>query len=158
NECYGVQPTPEQSVQQSIGAMAVSVETQVLAKFDQLVALVSQDPLPAAATLVPQIKQLLADLDSLTGNTVDAFLLNAIIAQEQSLAAHPTSPILDQGSIPPNPIKDAAHILRPSGEEILRGETEPFANYSIFVPRDGLVTRIDFYDPATKEFGQITPD
>jgi hypothetical protein len=39
----------------------------------------------------------------------------------------------------------------------IRGETGPFGQYQLFVPRDGTLLSVDFYDPRTKRHGLVFP-
>jgi hypothetical protein len=63
----------------------------------------------------------------------------------------------DYGNAPSYPVLYAAEIVRPSGTLTLRGQTEPFGRYSLFVPRDGQLVGVSFYDPRTRRWGSITP-
>ena len=59
---------------------------------------------------------------------------------------------------PPYPVLYAATISRPSGLLTLRGETQPYGQYTLFVPPDGELLDVSFYDPKTKGFAFITPN
>src|SRR5262249_13250461 len=58
---------------------------------------------------------------------------------------------------PDYPVLFAAKIFRPSGPLIIRGETGPLGQYQIFVPRDGVLQHVSFYDPKTDRYGWIAP-
>ncbi|MCI0540529.1 MAG: hypothetical protein L0Z50_35460, partial [Verrucomicrobiales bacterium] len=61
------------------------------------------------------------------------------------------------GNAPPYPVLYAAEVLRPGGLFYLRGETEPYGQYGLFVPRDGTLLSVHFYDPKTKTYDVIFP-
>jgi hypothetical protein len=142
----------------AVMAAAASVDDLVDAKFDELFAVLSQDPLPAPEVLANAVQEILDDLDALTGNDLRGFLLNSIMRIDRERVAGMPVPFLEIGSVPPRPVKYAAHILRPSGDFYIRGNTEAFLNYQIFVPRDGLLVAVDFYDPVRNRLGHIVPD
>src|SRR5262249_37300175 len=64
----------------------------------------------------------------------------------------------DVGNAPEYPVLFAAKVLRPSGLFTMRGETEPFGQYSLFLPPDGTLLYVSFFDPKTKMFAVITPN
>jgi hypothetical protein len=63
----------------------------------------------------------------------------------------------DLGNAPGYPILYMARVTRPGGTLELRGMTGPFGQYSLFIPRDGRLDEVSFYDPKTRSFGHVHP-
>ncbi len=62
------------------------------------------------------------------------------------------------GNAPAYPMLYLAEIARADGTILdLRGETGPFASYELYVPSDGEIMIVAFYDPLTKRFGSVHP-
>jgi hypothetical protein len=112
------------------------------------------EALPPAAQA--QIDSLVAKANSLAGGDASEFLQNYESSRETEQAAAGT---LDEpdGNAPDYPVLYAAMILRPSGPMIIRGQTEPFGQYQLFVPRDGRLLSVRFYDPFTKSSAIVYP-
>ena len=58
---------------------------------------------------------------------------------------------------PAYPVHFVAEVARAEGKLFLRGQTDPFGNYALFVPRDGTLERITFYDTLTDRVATINP-
>jgi hypothetical protein len=109
------------------------------------------------ASVDEQILKLLDSADALAGGSAAAFLDNYLLQQEIQAAADGT---LDEpdGNAPDYPVLYVAEILRNNGDTLyLRGQTEPFGQYQIFVPRDGRLVSVRFYDPDTATFAIVYP-
>ncbi|MBI3416827.1 MAG: Ig-like domain-containing protein [Verrucomicrobia bacterium] len=65
---------------------------------------------------------------------------------------------LNSGNAPPYPVLYSALVSRPKGLFTIRGQTEPFGQYTLFLPPDGTLLEVSFYDPKTKQYGLITPN
>lgn len=142
----------------ALASAAPSIAELVDMKFDELVGLYSQTPPLSPEVRVRALQTILDDLAALTGNDVRAFLLDAIVGIERAEAGRGTPlPLLDNGTVTPYPVKYAAHVLRPSGDFYIRGQTEALLNYEIFVPADGLLVGVDFYDPVGNRVGHVIP-
>lgn len=60
------------------------------------------------------------------------------------------------GNAPPYSVLYAAQIQRSDGQDlILRGQTDAYGQYSLFVPRDGELLYVSFYDPQTNSWGVV---
>ncbi|MEO8429176.1 MAG: Ig-like domain-containing protein, partial [Verrucomicrobiota bacterium] len=110
-----------------------------------------------------QIESLLLQADTVAGGNGLMYLAGQIVAfeeesaiQARSIGVEPED--LNPGNAPPYPVFYAATVFRPGGLFTLRGETDPFGQYSLFVPRDGTLLNVSFYDHRTKNFGIITPN
>jgi hypothetical protein len=136
-----------------------SVADQIIAIFNQIIDLTAgavsqQQGVPQSD--LDQAAALEAQADSIVGGSAVDYLLQLVIAAEQEDLQTPGTSSADLGNAPPYSISYAATILRKdSGLFFLRDQTEPFGNYAIFVPRDGTLIKIDFYDPKTKSFGTV---
>ncbi len=62
---------------------------------------------------------------------------------------------LDFGNAPPYPIMYAAAIEAQNGQLYLRGQTDPYGNYRLFLPRGARVSHVCFYDPRQHSFGIV---
>jgi hypothetical protein len=116
-----------------------------------------------ASVLLKRVEEefdgLLAQADELAGGDAAAFLDQDTVEIDRELAAdadiHPAPPL---DAYPHYPILYAAEIQRPSGVFYLRGETTASGEYTLFVPRGGVLSRVLFFDPITKGVGLVSPD
>jgi hypothetical protein len=135
-----------------------TVVSQIRDIFQQIDALaepyLNTDALPA--NVQAQIGTLVANANTLAGGDVSAYLSNnALQAEVQAAAAGTlTEP---EGNAPEYPVFYAAEIQRPGGVIYLRGQTEPYGQYELFVPRDGQLISVRFYDPQTQSYALIFP-
>ncbi|MBI3415185.1 MAG: Ig-like domain-containing protein [Verrucomicrobia bacterium] len=120
----------------------------------------TQSPFPT--NVLNQLQGLRQKADILASGNAREYLKNrtvkaeeAFVAAARALGLEPDD--LRPGNAPPYPVLYAARIARLGGQFILRGETGPFGQYSLFVPRDGTLLYVSFYDARTKQFGLITP-
>ena len=143
-----------------------SVETQLTAILDQIIDLVSpyfstNSPLPAE--ILSQVESLHAQANNLVGGDAAAYLKSLIIEDEETRAAQARlrghEPDDSRpGNAPEYPVLYTARISRPSGRFFLRGETGPYGQYTLFVPRDGVLLDVSFFDPRTKRIGMVMPN
>ncbi|MEO8428278.1 MAG: Ig-like domain-containing protein, partial [Verrucomicrobiota bacterium] len=152
-------PTEARAFQATaLGPESESLRELILGLIDQARAILApyiekgNAPAPEARA---QADALYEQADRLAGGDAAAFLeIHAIelerqMSQLESQVGPPT-----QGP-PSYPVRYVADILRPNGLLYLRGETAPFGQYSVFVPRDGRLLSVSFYDPHTEGFDQI---
>lgn len=121
------------------------------------------DKVPLPADWEAQIQTLQQQAMAVVGGDPNEFLSRMIAADEErnadyagQIGVKPED--LEPFSQPPYPVLYAATIERPSGTYILRGETRPRGQYSLFVPRDGQLLDVSIYDPRTRKFGIILPN
>jgi hypothetical protein len=162
-----LQPLPvSQQALANAPVPAVPALEQISSFLEEVVQLM----LPFAASLSPipsdvltQVEQLYEKADAVAGGDALAFLTRETLAVEEMNAAAMRALGLDAddlslGNAPGYPVLYAARVVRPNGQLVLRGETGPFGQYSLFVPRDGSLLDVSFYDPRTKRSGLITPN
>jgi len=108
-------------------------------------------------TVTNQIAALQAQADSLAGGDAFDYMHDYVAQQERDLALTHASTGLPPGLAPPHPVLYAAEILRSNGTiMVLRGKTGPNGRYQLFVPRDGRITHIRFYDPILNAFDDVS--
>ncbi|MCI0536407.1 MAG: hypothetical protein L0Z50_14390, partial [Verrucomicrobiales bacterium] len=101
--------------------------------------------------------ELLAEADAMAGGDAGQFLKQYIVGLEEELTAFEAELGEGTGNAPPYPVLYMAEIVRGTNTLTLRGETGPFGQYSLFVPRDGELLHVSFYDPRTKRIGNAFP-
>jgi len=102
------------------------------------------------------VDAILANTRAAVGGSITGFLQGEIQRNEAGLLA--AGFYQDQiGNAPGYPILYMARVNRPGGTLELRGMTEPFGRYQIFVPRDGQLEQVSFYDPKNQTFGLVHP-
>ena len=121
----------------------------------------TQDIIPSA--VFDQIDGLLKQADQVSGGDCVSYLSKQLITIEEQIAnlaaEHGLEPDeLTPGNAPAYPVPYVATVARPIGLYQLRGQTEPFGQYEIFLPADGTLVNVTFYDPKTKTVGIITPN
>jgi hypothetical protein len=121
----------------------------------------TRSPIPAETE--NEIASLRMVADEIAGGDVGEFLRMEVIQQEDQLAETTRalgfeSYDLIPGNAPNYPVLYAAKIERSDELVTLRGATEPLGQYTLFVPPDGTLLNVSFYDPQTGEFGIITPN
>lgn len=134
----------------------LSVKDQIAALYDEVAAriqpfAVAHQPVPEA--ILAEIEALYATADVLAGGDAQAFLQGEIIQAERERAASPSASPQDPGNAPEYPILYVAHVSRASGPLEIRGETGPYGQFEFFLPADGVLLSMDFYDPKTKRQG-----
>src|SRR5262249_6899306 len=97
------------------------------------------------------------EADLLAGGDLLSYLNGQITQLEREIAATNENADLIGTTDPPYPIPYMATVLRNGALFYLRGQTLPFGDYSLFVPRDGKLLTVDFYDPKTKTYASIFP-
>ncbi len=135
---------------------------QIHARIQQISALLENykvaDPATVPDTLLTQIGDLIGQTVALANGDVAAFLLQQRADAERALLPMQSQLVEDPGNAPAWPVKYAAQVLRPNGIFYLRGNTGPFGQYALFVPRDGQLVSVSFFDPVTKRFASIFPN
>ena len=143
---HGADPDP---IQIQITALLLTIQRLVEPY------LAPEAEIPTAVT--DQIDVLTAQIDALAGGDAVKYLSNRIIEGERSNAAILDDLSLNLGNAPPYPVWYATEIARTNGPLILRGETAPHGQYLLFVPPDGILGSVAFYDPRTRDYGEILP-
>ncbi|MCC7373741.1 MAG: Ig-like domain-containing protein [Verrucomicrobiales bacterium] len=105
--------------------------------------------------VIESVRQLDAQANVLAGGDAAAYLeaRYAEIAAEFGESAATFEP----GNAPEYPVNYAATILRGDTLLTLRGQTEAYGQYAIFVPRDGTLLDVQFFDARTGGFDIISP-
>lgn len=142
------------------------VEGQINAIRSQISALIL--PFFSAGTEIPsdvleQLGHLIEQANAVSGGDLVGYLDRKIIAQEEAVASLVRElgfqrEALSPGNAPPYPVLYAARVERPTSVFTIRGETEPFGQLTLFLPPDGKLLHVSFYDPKTKQFGLIYPN
>ncbi|MFN8439947.1 MAG: Ig-like domain-containing protein [Caldilineaceae bacterium] len=104
-----------------------------------------------------QMNALLAQADEVAGGDAVAYLNDYILQKELEAAPIEGEMGYSPGNVPPYPVLYMAEIMRPNGPLRIRGKTEANGQYSIFVPRDGQLLYVSFYDPQTNAWGVAYP-
>lgn len=110
------------------------------------------------ALVLGQLAQITAWADALAGGDLAAYYQTNIVISEQLLVGEGSAFGRSFGDEPAYPILYAAAVLRSNEVFFLRGYTAAFAQYSLFVPRDGMLLDVTFYDPRTKKYGVVYPN
>jgi hypothetical protein len=112
------------------------------------------------AEVLRELRDLWAEADSIAGGDIVSFLEGERLRLETAIrdleATFGETP--GASSSPRNPVLYAAVIERPAETLVLRGQTRSFGQYTLFVPRDGIVRLVHFYDPQTDRYGIATPN
>lgn len=103
-----------------------------------------------------QVVQLVAEADSIAGGDARRFM-DEYLRELEQVGTSGRAANEDPGNAPPYPVLYVAEILRGNEVMTLRGETQPYGQYSIFKPSDGEVLAVYFYDPRTRRIGIATP-
>ncbi len=113
---------------------------------------------PAPLEIQNQVNDLVAYANTLAGGDAAQFTRNHLLRLE--LNAAPLEAAIGEatGNAPPYPILYMAEIQRDNGSILrLRGRTQGYGQYTLFLPRDGTLRYVSFYDPITKQYGVIYP-
>ncbi len=104
-----------------------------------------------------QMDVLTQQADQIAGGSSTNYVTNYIAATE--LAGAPLEQEIGEaaGNAPTYPVRYAATLLRPSGLMVQRGLTQAYGQYQIFVPSDGVLLWVTFYDPITHGYTKISP-
>lgn len=117
---------------------------------------VSGQPLPE--DVGARVTALLEQANAQAGGDALAYLRNHLMELEAEAAPLEAEIGEAKGNAPPYPILYLAEILRANGQSLrIRGETGPYGQYSIFMPQDGTLLYVSFYDPITKAYGLVFP-
>jgi hypothetical protein len=118
---------------------------------------------PFTPELVVQVNALRQLADAVAGGDAAEYMRNLVIEREEALLLEANKiglelDDLNLGNAGAYPVLYVASIIRPNGDElVLRGETQPYGQYSLFVPADGELLDVVFYDPITKGAAIISP-
>ncbi len=112
---------------------------------------------PVPAETLAQADGLILQADVVAGGNALAFLKEFKTEIEQELAGLESSDGL-VANVPTHSVKYLAIIKTATGSLFIRGRTQPGGQYSLFVPREGVVISVHFYDASTKTFGLVTPN
>ena len=82
-----------------------------------------------------QLKQLQNQADALVGGDAAGYLRAYVASVAKRFGHQPEE--FEAGNAPLYPVPYTATIFLQEGELILRGETEPSGQYSLFAPRNG---------------------
>jgi hypothetical protein len=143
------------------GAGADSVRQEIRLLFVEIYALMApfgfDEELPE--DVAAQIDDLLASADALADGNLDGLITRDLLEDEQRIAAgEARSAFRLGGNAPAYPVLYLAEVLRADGSVLaLRGRTGPGGRYSLFIPRDGEIRRVAFYDPRTRRLGMEEP-
>ncbi len=127
---------------------------ELVRQMDELIASSDHGQLSPAAQ--DQFNTLRTQANSLAGGDAVAFLDREVNEIIRELGEEPGD--YEAGNAPAYPVFYAATIYRKGGPLILRGQTGPFGQYSLFIPRDGELYDVSFYDPRTHRYAIITPN
>ncbi|MEM7132834.1 MAG: Ig-like domain-containing protein [Chloroflexota bacterium] len=115
------------------------------------------EPLPE--NVVAQVQMLIDQANALADGDALAFILKYLRDLEQEnlpLTAEVGEP---SGNAPPYPVRYVADVVRAGGTSLkIRGKTAANGEYSIFVPRDGTLVSVSFYDSQANAWGQVHPN
>jgi len=104
-----------------------------------------------------QVDALLDEANTLSGGDALQYIRDLVLQLEEENAPLEAEFGESPGNAPPHPVLYLAEVHRPSGSLQLRGWTEPYGQYSLFLPRDGELQYVSFYDPQTQMYGQVSP-
>lgn len=168
-ECFGT-PRPESPLRLGADSLVRSLSTadgssiseQILADLNSIYMLIAplvDSPPPFSPSVEKQVEDLLAHANSIAGGDSVHFLEDHAITLERSASASPQKKSsLSRGNAPAYPVLYAAEIQRGTGTIVFRGATEPFGQYLVFVPPDGTLVSVSFYDPHSKGYARIIPN
>ncbi len=136
--------------------MAAAVK-QVHAVIDEILALTrkySASDTPCPADVEGQVASLWERANQLAGGDASALLSTHALELE---LAETSAPDHEEpfGNAPERPVNFVAVIQRPAGELVVRGLTEDYGQYQLFIPRDAVGTSIHFYDPVSRSYGFV---
>ncbi|MEM7534483.1 MAG: hypothetical protein AAF639_20035, partial [Chloroflexota bacterium] len=100
-----------------------------------------------------EIDALILEADRVAGGDTEQFLYNYRLSIE---------PLIDDlrqtdDNAPPYPIRYAAHIVQGNESSYLRGYTEPYGAYRLFIPNNGTLISVAFHDSQTNSYGISYP-
>src|SRR5262249_2430738 len=137
-------------------SVLVAIESKIEAAVNLLSPYaISGQPIPE--NIQAQAKALLADANALAGGDAVQYLQNAqlegeaIDAQKRAILGEPP------GNAPSYPVLYAALLATSTGTFVLRGETGPFGQYTLFVPRNQSLLQVSFFDPRANKFAVVHP-
>lgn len=104
-----------------------------------------------------QSEAILSELDQISGGDFIGLIDSHVVVEEMRMADINATFGEPWGNAPGYSIRYAALISTPTRDIILRGRTLPFAQYQLFVPDNGEVRYVAFYDDTTNEAGVVYP-
>lgn len=108
--------------------------------------------------VLAEIVQVRAQANQIAGGDALAFLRATARFLEESRVPREDGSGEVLGNAPAYSIRYLAEIERSDGTLEIRGMTRPRGQYSIFLPRDGKLRLISFYDHRTKAYGFAMPN
>jgi uncharacterized repeat protein (TIGR01451 family) len=117
--------------------------------------IISGQPFPQ--DVQDQVESLMDRADAVAGGDANSYMGQYLLSLEQRNSGLEAAAGEAKGNAPQYPVLYVADILRPSGVLRLRGETGPQGQYTLFVPRDGVLRSVSFYDPRTQQYGLTFP-
>ena len=147
-------------IKENLPSSGNPVADQIISQYEQIRDLVYpffvvNQPLPQ--NVQNQVNGLLAQANALAGGDAAQYLNDFLLQLENAAAPLEAQIGEGYGYVAPYSILFFAEIKRPAGILRLRGKTQPFGQYLIFVPSDGVLQYISFYDPKTKYYGIVYP-
>jgi hypothetical protein len=154
--------TTRLSGEAQIRSMATaSIRDQILALLQNVSDLIRpyvDNPHSMPDAVLTQIDSLFTQADQIAGGDAGTFLAQSVIEIERALAQSTNADPSTFEELPPYPVLYAAEVRRPKEMLYLRGKTEAYGQYSLFIPPDGELLSVSFYDPKTKRFDIIYPN
>ncbi|MBI3418163.1 MAG: Ig-like domain-containing protein, partial [Verrucomicrobia bacterium] len=147
------------SVQSASSSDALVAEINQL--LEQIVTVVTPfvDAATWPANVEATVEQLSAQLDAISNGQYPELLAQHARRVEDARFFNLFDTYYSYDNSPPYPVAYVAEIKRANGQQLLlRGETQAFGQYSLFIPRDGQLLSVRFYDRLTKSYAIIEPD
>ncbi len=147
---------PEQN--QNTAVFDDALVDQIRENSNQILTLLT--PYLADRSNVPQdvldeITLIIEQTNALAEGDVATFLRQVVTDLEADLSPGDFGTDIEQ---PDHSVFFLAKISRSNGETFeIRGQTEPYGQYSLFVPRDAEVQNVSFFDASTNSFGMVFP-
>jgi hypothetical protein len=148
-------PSPNLAGAQPADPVADEIEALLELIAELLAPYTQSDPIPDE--ILAQVQQLSDQVDAAAGGDAVAYLRARQLAAEADLAVLEAQVGQLPGLAPPYPVIFEAEISRPAGLMQLRGRTTALGQYVLFVPRDGVLQVVRFYDPRSHGYGEIVP-
>jgi hypothetical protein len=113
----------------------------------------TQGPAPLPQDVIAQAMGLLAQADAAAGGNATAYLQGQVQRRETNLENFENVWGELWGNAPPYPIHYLATVYLPDQVLSLRGLTGPNGQYTLLVPRGGILTGVKFYDSRRNLYG-----